>query len=110
MVQILECQLVLRINSARVNPSSELCGPNRIAFFAPCFDLKPCIAQTGKPVLVRAFVSELPIEALDKCVLSRFSRINEMNVDIVRLSPAQEDFDLSSVHFHNDLARKTARL
>src|SRR5215203_5358386 len=43
--------------------------------------------QTDEPVLARALVAGLPVEALDECVLHRLARVDEAQVDSALRSP-----------------------
>src|ERR1051325_1312240 len=48
------------------------------------------VLETDEPVLVEAFVAEPSIEAFDKAVLHRFSRLDELEFHAVLLSPLIE--------------------
>lgn len=49
-----------------------------VVMLAPVLDGRTSVVETGEPVQVQAVVPELAIEALDKGVLRRFSRLDEV--------------------------------
>src|ERR1035441_3381004 len=53
----------------------------------PCFDGLSCIVQGQKPVFAQAFLAELAVERFDVAVLHRPSRRDEVERDLVFVSP-----------------------
>jgi len=53
-------------------------GPVDVVIDPPVFDDLSGIPQARKPVLVKTFVPETSVEALDKSVLDRFARLNKI--------------------------------
>ena len=58
-----------------------------VVLFSPGLDLRSGIKQVDEPVLVQTLIPETPIETLDKGVLIRFSRIDEMEHYIAPVRP-----------------------
>ena len=64
--------------------------PLGIILLPPCFDLAPCISQSGEPVEVQALIPELSLEAFDKGILHGFPRIDVDNTDLALFRPREE--------------------
>jgi hypothetical protein len=54
---------------------------------SPAFDGLPRIVQSEKPVLVEALLAELAMEAFDVAVLHRSAGCDEVQCDLVLISP-----------------------
>ena len=48
---------------------------HRVVIHPPFLDHLSCVSQIHEPVLVQAFISELPVEALDERVLRGLPRL-----------------------------------
>lgn len=64
--------------------------PLGIILLPPCFDLAPCISQSGEPVEVQTLIPELSLKAFDKGILHGFPRIDVDNTDLVLFRPREE--------------------
>lgn len=58
-----------------------------IVVFAPGIDGVPSFMDRIKPVVIQAFVSELAIKTLNKGILNRFSGVDKMKMDLMRVGP-----------------------
>lgn len=66
--------------------------PYVIMLLPPCFDLVPCIDESGEPVEVQTPIPELSLKAFDKGILHGFPRIYVNNTNLVLFCPREEDF------------------
>ena len=68
----------------------ELCVRSSLIFSAPGFNHNLGFLQGQKPVLGQALTQKLPIEALDKGVLHRLPRLNEVQVHAILRGPGSQ--------------------
>src|SRR5207237_10675669 len=61
-----------------------------IVVLTPGFDCFARLAEAHEPVLVETLVAHAPVEALDVGVLVGLARLDEMQLDPVRMSPRVE--------------------
>src|SRR6267143_3499451 len=61
--------------------------PYRVVIHPPGFDDPPRLLQAHEPVLVQAFVPELPVKTFDERVLHRFPRLDEVQRHAMRIRP-----------------------
>lgn len=54
------------------------------------FDHEACLVEATEPVLVQAAVAELPVEALDKRVLSGLAWLDEEDPNVMERSPVRK--------------------
>ena len=54
--------------------------PDMVVVFPPTINDGSGVLQTGEPVQIQAVVPELAVEALDKGVLRRLTRLNEVKL------------------------------
>ena len=62
-------------------------GPNGVVFSAPFFNEQSGFFEADEPFLIQAFFSEAAIEAFDMAVLRWFSRIDEVQFDLIQRGP-----------------------
>lgn len=65
--------------------------PDLVVVDSVCLDPGPGVLESQELVLVEALVPELPVEALDVCVLHRLARPDEVELDPVLVGPAVDD-------------------
>ena len=58
-----------------------------VVFSPPRFNDQLRFLQRHKPVFVETFIPEFAVEALDKCVLNRFPRLDEVQMHAVLRRP-----------------------
>ena len=63
--------------------------PVVVVVVAPVVDDRAHVAQTGKPMLGQALVTEAAVKALDVSVLNRLARLDEAQFHAVSDSPIQ---------------------
>ena len=61
--------------------------PHRVVVHSPGLDHLARISQIHEPVLVQAFVPELPVEAFDEHVLRRFASLDEVQRHLMLMGP-----------------------
>ncbi len=57
----------------------------------PGLDHLPCVSKIHEPVLVQAFIPELPVEAFDQCVLRRLAALDEVQRHLILIRPLIHD-------------------
>ncbi len=60
-----------------------------VVVLPPALDRRSSILQAGEPIEVQAVLSELPVETLYECVLSRLARLDEMQFHTRSFSPEE---------------------
>ncbi len=58
-----------------------------VVILPPGFDLSSCVAQTGEPVRVQAFIAQSTVEALYVRILHRLARLNELQCHTTFCAP-----------------------
>lgn len=61
--------------------------PAVVVVHTPAINAVACVVQTGEPMQIQAVVAELAVETLDESILSRFTWLNEMELDASTLRP-----------------------
>src|SRR4029077_16220320 len=64
---------------------------HRVVIHPPGFNHLPCVLQIHEPVLVQAFIAELPVEALDERILCGLATLDEMQRHLVLIRPLIHD-------------------
>ena len=62
-------------------------GADGVVVGSSCFYASPCVVQTRMPALVQAFISKLPVETLDECILDRLAGIDKVQGHRMCVSP-----------------------
>jgi hypothetical protein len=62
-------------------------GPNLVVIPPPGFDFLSCILQADEPILIQAFIPELPVEALDESILDGLAWLDEAQLHASLVGP-----------------------
>ena len=71
-------------------PAQGALGSNVVVVPSPSFDGSPRVVHGEEPVHVQAVVPERAVEALDEAVLGGLARLNEVDLDPLRVGPGIE--------------------
>ncbi len=60
-----------------------------VVMLSPFINFISCLINCSEPVLVKAFVSELAVQAFNECILCRFAGLNKVQLYLALFTPEE---------------------